>query len=424
MEISTDKPLISMILFVLKLCACIVLCLGQNQHVEVPQYQKDVNRIRESTTNFSIELLYAAKQQGEQNFVLSPVAAWTMLAVTAEGATGKTRQELLVALRFHPKQASKVVRFYYQEITRQLIVDKTTAEYKNFSGIFIHRVNWLGIEDKFRQIAEEYYNTEAVNLNFENKATAATVNRVVSLTTEDRIPTIIDESHLNNTELIITSAVYFQGKWTAPFNDSTVKRDFFNNVGEKIGEVNMMYSRYTYPYANISGLQASVIELPYGVDNHMSMILMLPNPGITLQNIIVNFLQINFNTVFQELRVSKERAVEIECYIPRFRIVSNFELNEILKHSMGIHELFDRKKAFLRGLSQWPIRGVKVIHKSEIDVTEEVAAPISSGSKTSEFTNDNTIFTFEANRPFIYFVVEKHTNTIVLEGVYQRPILY
>ncbi|XP_047994676.1 serine protease inhibitor 77Ba-like [Leguminivora glycinivorella] len=421
MEISTDKPLISMILFVLKLCACIVLCLGLTQGViKVPQY-----RIRESTTNFSIELLYAAKQQGEQNFVLSPVAAWTMLAVTAEGALGKTRQELLVALRFLPKQAIELVRFYYQEITRQLIVDKTTAEYKNFSGIFIHRGDWFGIEDSFRQIAEEYYNTEAVDLNFENKATAATVNRAVSLTTEDRIPTIIDESHFNNTELIITSAVYFQGKWTAPFNDSTVKRDFFNNVGEKIGEVNMMYSRYTYPYANISGLQASVIELPYGVDNHMSMILMLPNPGITLQNIIVNFLQINFNTVFQELRVSKERAVEIECYIPRFRIVSNFELNEILKHSMGIHDLFVPEKAYMGVLSyRWPIRGVKVIHKSEIDVTEEVAAPISSGSKTSEFTNDNTIFTFEANRPFIYFVVEKHTNTIVLEGVYQYPILY
>ncbi|XP_048002757.1 serine protease inhibitor 77Ba-like [Leguminivora glycinivorella] len=424
MEISTDKPLISMILFVLKLCACIVLCLGQNQGVEVPQYQKDVNKIRESTTNFSIELLYAAKQQGEQNFVLSPVAAWTMLAVTAEGALGYSRQELLVALRFLPKQAIEVVRFYHQEITRQLIVDKTTAEYKNFSGIFIHRGDWFGIKDSFRQIAEEYYNTEAVDLNFENKATAATINRAVSLTTEDRIPTIIDESHLNNTELIITSAVYFQGKWTAPFNDSTVKRDFFNSVGEKIGEVNMMYSRYTYPYANISGLQASVIELPYGVDNHMSMILMLPNPGITLQNMIVN-LQIHFNTVFQELRVSKERAVEIECYIPRFRIVSNFELNEILKHSMGIHDLFNPEKGYLFGLtSRWPIRGIKVIHKSEIDVTAEVSAPFSSGSNTSEFTNDNTVFTFEANRPFIYFIVEKHSNTIVLEGVYQRPVLY
>ncbi|XP_047994674.1 serine protease inhibitor 77Ba-like [Leguminivora glycinivorella] len=422
MEISTDKPLISMILFVLRLCACIVLSLGQNQGVEFPQF--DINFIRESMTNFSIELLYAAKQQGEQNFVLSPVAAWTMLAVTAEGALGKTRQELLVALRFRPNQASKVVRFFYQEITRQLIVDRTTAEYKKFNGIFLYKDHLFGIDDSFRQIAEEIYNTEAVNLNFENKAAAATVNRAVSLTTEDRIPTIIDESHFNNTELIITSAVYFQGKWTAPFNDSTVKRDFFNRVGEKIGEVNMMYSRYTYPYANISGLQASVIELPYGVDNHMSMILMLPNPGITLQKMIANFLQINFNTVFQELKVSKERAVKIECYIPRFRIVSNFGLNDILKRDMEIHELFDRKKAFLGGLSRWPISGVKVIHKSEIDVTEEVAAPISSGSKTSEFTNDNTIFTFEANRPFIYFVVEKHTNTIVLEGVYQRPILY
>ncbi|XP_061721264.1 serine protease inhibitor 77Ba-like [Cydia pomonella] len=413
-----------MILFVLELCACFVLCLGQNHGVKEPVYRMNLAKFSESTGNFTIELLYhVAKRQPDQNFVVSPFAAWTMLAVTYEGAVGNTNEELLSALRFPRKSPRTTVRYYYQEIAQWLVVNRTTAQFTKFSGIFMDRV-WTGMHIDFRQIAEEIYNTEAVDLPFKNKAAAATINRAVSLTTEDRIPTLIDESHLNNTQLIIASAVYFNGQWTAPFNVITVKRDFYNSIGEKIGEVNMMYNRYTYPFANISELQASVIELPYGVENHMSMILILPNPGMTLKDMFLNFLKANLKTVFQELKVSqKDRGdVEIDCFIPRFKIVSNIELNEILKNGMRIHDLFDPKNVFLPRMSRWPIRGTRVIHKTEIDVTEESSTP--SGNIAPEFANDSKVLIFEANRPFSYFIVEKHTDTVILAGVYRKPILY
>ncbi|XP_063627656.1 serine protease inhibitor 77Ba-like [Cydia splendana] len=416
-----------MFIVILELCACFVLCLGQNK-VKDPQYKMNLTKFSDSTGNFSIELLYhVAEQQEDQNFVLSPFAAWTMLAVTSEGALGKTRQELLSALRFDRNSPRTTVRYYYQEIARWLVVNRTTAQFTKFNGIFMDRDEWQGIEDSFRQIAEKIYNTDAVNLNFKNNAAASTINRAVSLTTEDRIPTLIDESHLNNTHLLITSAVYFKGQWTSPFNDATVKRDFFNSIGEKIGEVNMMYNRHTYPFANISELQASVIELPYGVENHMSMILMLPNPDITLEDMFLNFLKANLKTVFQELRVSQEERgdVEIDCFIPRYKIVSNFELNEILKYGMGIYDLFDPKKVVLGRLARRPIRDTKVVHKTEIDVTEESTTGTTSSVNTApEFANDSKVTTLEANRPFSFFIMEKHTNTIVLEGVYRKPILY
>ncbi|XP_063367143.1 serine protease inhibitor 77Ba-like [Cydia amplana] len=416
-----------MFIIILELCVCFVLCLGQNHGDTEPQYQMNLTKFSVSTGNFSIELLYHVSKnlkQEEHSFVVSPFAAWTLLAVTSEGALGKTRKEVLRAMRFDPNSPRTTVRYYYQEIARWLVVNRTTAQFTKFSGIFMDRDEWQGIEDSFRQIAEKIYNTDAVNLNFKNNAAASTINRAVSLTTEDRIPTLIDEIHLNNTHLLITSAVYFKGHWTLPFN-ATFKRDFYDSIGEKIGEVNMMYNRHTYPFANISELQASVIELPYGVENHMSMIIMLPNPGISPEDMFLNFLKANLNTVIQELRVSQERGdIEIDCLIPRFKIVSNFELNEVLRYGTGIYDLFDPKKVALGRLARRPIRDTKVVHKTEIDVTEESTTGTTSSVNTApEFANDSKI-TLEANRPFSFFIMEKHTNTVVLEGVYRKPILY
>ncbi|XP_063634567.1 serine protease inhibitor 77Ba-like [Cydia splendana] len=419
--------IVIMFIYVLELCACFVLCFGQNHGVKghnEPEYPTNLhNGLSEATGNFSVELLYhAAKRQGKQNLILSPITAWTVLAVTSEGALGSTRTQLVSALRI--KRNRTVTRHDFQEIARWLVVNTTTVHLAKFNGIFVDKSKSL--EDDFRQSSKAFYDTQTVDLDFRNSAaTAATINGAVSSATKGRIPKLVDESNLSDAQMIITSAVYFKGQWTAPFNvSSTTKQNFYNSNGTKIGEVNMMYNRYTYPFANIKEIQARVIELPYGVENRLSMLLMLPNPGITLEDMFLNFKKVPLDTVFQEMKLSQEEYSddEIDCFIPRFKIDSSLELNEILKEGMGIYDLFDPVKANLGRLARVPMYVSRVVHKAEIEVTEE--GTTASGATAAEFANRIGVIRFEANRPFSYLIVEKVTNTIVFGGVYQQPILY
>ena len=225
--------------------------------------------------------------------------------------------------------------------------------------------------------------------------------------------------------MVLTSGLYFRGQWTLPFNaSSTMRMPFFNSKSEKIGEVNMMYNRNTYPFANIQELKARVIEIPYGVENRLSMLIMLPHPGVSVEDMFFNFYRVTLDRIFEELKIAKEEYGddEVDCFIPRFKIESNLDLTEILKNQFNIVDLFDENRARLPFMARTPLYVSKIIHKAEIEVTEE--GTTASGVTLAEFSNRIGTIRFEANRPFTYVIVEKTTNTIVFGGFYQQPSLY
>lgn len=65
-----------------------------------------------------------------------------------------------------------------------------------------------------------------------------------------------------------------------PFNKSyTDKRPFHGEDGKVIREVDMMYKIANFNYASMPELQGHVLELPYGKENRLSMLLILPKQG-------------------------------------------------------------------------------------------------------------------------------------------------
>lgn len=65
-----------------------------------------------------------------------------------------------------------------------------------------------------------------------------------------------------------------------PFDQSNTKEEaFFDENGNKLGDVNMMYQKGTFGYAAHAELMAHVLELPYGNENRLSMYILLPRKG-------------------------------------------------------------------------------------------------------------------------------------------------
>lgn len=127
---------------------------------------------------------------------------------------------------------------------------------------------------------------------------------------------------------MLLSGIYFQGKWQKVFNQSfTQQEDFFDIAGKKIGRVDMMFQRGSFPYAAVAVLEAHLLELPYGNDDRMSMILVLPRKGATIATILNNLHSNGMEVVMEELekaRVEYEDD-EVEVHVPKF--TTNTETN-------------------------------------------------------------------------------------------------
>ncbi|XP_026316038.1 serine protease inhibitor 77Ba-like [Hyposmocoma kahamanoa] len=380
--------------------------------------------LTERIGNFSIELLYhTSRLQQNTNLILSPITVWTVLAVISEGASGETANEIYNVIRISSRHKNST-RHAFKEIYPWLQVNTNTVQLSKVNAIFMDQ-NRLLLRD-FQDTADEVYKTKILALDFSDTQKAADlINQGVSQFTRGQITHLVDGNQLDVTSLFVVSSLYFKGQWTVPFNTtSTARMPFLDSNGQKVGEVNMMYNRYNYPFANMKELQAKVIEIPYGVENRLSMLIMLPNPGVSLENMFFNFGKVPLDIVFKELRISKVdySEAEVDLFLPRFKIESNIDLTDILKQSMGIHDLFDEKQARLPHMAKTPMFVKKIIHKAKIEVTEE--GTIGSAVTAAEFSNRIGIVQFMANRPFCYMIIEKLTNSIVFGGLYEHPTLY
>lgn len=88
---------------------------------------------------------------------------------------------------------------------------------------------------------------------------------------------------------------------------------------------------------------------------------------------------------------------------------------------MGITDVFDPTRANLSKINtNYYISSV--LHKTKIRVDEKGTE--AAAVTTSIFANKATPPKFQANRPFLYFIVDKPTRLILFAGVYKNPKQY
>ncbi|XP_041972573.1 serine protease inhibitor 77Ba-like [Aricia agestis] len=402
-------------------------CGGQVQTSKNVQPTRNLPRpirLSERIGNFSLELLYHTTyaQEKRTNLIISPITVWSILAVTTDGASGNTLLELERAARLPSKKNRDVVRNEYKQLHQYLIVNTTTVELQNFNAMFVDPTSYP--RQDFVDVAREY-ETRMIVANFSNsELTSNLINTVISNVTRGHIPQLLSADDIRGASLLLTSAVYFKGQWTIPFNaSSTYKDTFFDSNGKILGEVNMMYSRYTYPFAYIKELQARILEIPYGSQDRLSMLIMLPDSGVSLENMFRNFINVSLDEVFAGLKLAQEEYSEdeVDCFLPRFKIDTSLSLTDALQ-KMGIRDLFQENIARLEGMANKPLYVSKFVHKAEIEVTEE--GTVAAAASAAEFSNRIGVIRFEANRPFCFLIIEKISNTITFGGFYHTPSLY
>jgi serpin B len=256
----------------------------------------------------------------------------------------------------------------------------------------------------FKSTIETYYDGRVEALNFKDPSAKDVINGWVENKTNDRIKNLVDEIEPDEVMLLV-NAIYFKGDWTYKFS-KTYDAPFYRADGSSVNST-MMY-RDEADIVYLSNDLVELIDLPYGNEQFRFTVL-LPEYHDTLDDLAAS---LDAATFADWLAVAHETTAELE--LPKFKMEWKKDLKQTLEEmgmiTSGFPHLLDEADELAIS---------RVIHQTFLDVNEkgtEAAAATAVGIYTTSLPSRITV-----NRPFIFMIREKHSNTVLFIGCLKNP---
>ena len=217
-----------------------------------------------------------------------------------------------------------------------------------------------------------------------------------------------------DTTLLMMNALAFRGYWRHPFAvGRTEKTRFYHStkhyVDMMVPDCGAQYLRYAYVWS----VHSQVVELPFYKSNVVMYIVLPYNKNLRLAYVERNFL---WNPDVMRLR---RRKVFVK--LPKFTIRKQFALKRVLQ-ALGVKDTFNRRRANFRRMSKSTGLFMQEFHhqgyiKVDEQGTEETVASATAKCLVKDsMPRRGTDILFVANRPFLFFLWERRTKTLLLSG--------
>ncbi len=371
------------------------------------------DRLVEASSKFGFKLFdRIAKQDPNKNIFISPSSVAIALSMTYNGANGETQEAIAKALEL---QGLKIgdVNIFNQTIQKLLANGDTNVELNIANSLWARKD--IALEPTFLNKVKEFYQAEIANLNFNDPNSVNTINDWVKQNTKNKIDKIVDRIEPDSL-LFLINAVYFKGKWKAPFKKSLTKpQPFILADGTAIQHPAMSRSG-EYRYYDAPTFQA--ISLPYG-SGRFSMEVFLPKPKSSLTEFQKQLTAKNWQDWSTKF-TRKEGLIQL----PRFKMEYEISLKDALQN-MGMAIAFNQEKADFRNLSKTEAFIGDVKHKTFVEVNEEgtEAAAVTSVEvrTTSGRSSEELPFRMVVDRPFFFTISDRQTGTIIFMGAIKNP---
>ena len=349
----------------------------------------------------------------DSNLFLAPLSASMALGMTLNGAAGTTFDEMLSTLGFGSMSLDQINEGYRDLIDLLLGLDSSV---EMGIGNSIWYREGFPVRTDFVQRTESYFDAEIRALDFADPSAANIINSWVRGETMGKIEEIVDAPIQRGTVMFLINAIYFKGSWTHRFPKDKTKAATFTGEDGAAAQVSLMELADTLLYAETQTYQA--VDLPYG-GKAFSMTLLLPRSNVPMQEMVASLNPAAWSQIVESL-TPKEGTV----YLPRFRMEWERELNDDLK-AMGMQVPFIGGQADFSGLSDEAIQQglyiTKVKQKTFVDVNEEGTEAAGVTSVEIGRTSIPDHFFFRADRPFIFVIRERFSETIIFAGVLVEP---
>ncbi len=365
----------------------------------------------ESDNQFAFELFRVATARlgANENALLSPLSVGMALAMTKNGAVGETRAAIEKALMFDGF-TSEDINAYYQKLAADLpaLDPRTTLDIAN--SIWYRR--GFDVLPDFLEVNRTFYKADVSALDFADSGAPNVINDWVSKKTKKKIPTIIDGNIPSEMMMYLINAVYFKGTWEQRFDKSATKKGTFTRQGGAPLQTDFMHTKHPFNVAATDDVEA--IELPYG-DKKFSLVVLKPRGDLDLAQLSGRLADPSFWATL----VSSFHPRETQLALPKFKFSYENKLNDELT-DMGMGIAFTPQADF-SGISPSPLAISEVKHKSFIEVNEEGTEAAAVTSVGMILTSLPQVYTFNADRPFLFAIREMNTGLILFIGQVNDP---
>ena len=361
-----------------------------------------------------------------ENLVCSPLSLQYALAMTANGASGQTRQEIIDFLGYGEEDID-ALNEYSKTLLEQLPAVDLDVTLKVTDALLVN--DKFPLLPSFKETVENNYYAAVDNMDFSDpEQVAARINEWASRNTDGFIDNILSASEISEDAVAyIMNALYFKAKWAGseydPMfeSDATKPEDFHLSDGSTI-KVDMMRNMRWHQYAELDGYK--VLAIPYAGYKYY-MYILLPD-----ENDINGLIKKLKTTSWSDILSKMKSDAEVYIRIPKFEIENKYNLNDALQ-ALGVTRPFQSGMAefdmmFQPKQPKYYYWIEKVIQKARIKVsekgTEAGAVTIVEMDGVAEAPGDEPkkVF-FYADRPFVFVIGEKTSGTILFEGVCTRP---
>ncbi|XP_043593784.1 antichymotrypsin-2-like isoform X4 [Bombus pyrosoma] len=360
--------------------------------------EKNVDALRsvvEGANQFSSSFFQTMVQRKLGNLITSPLSASIVLAMTAFGTRGNTEAQFRNVLHL-PTSESLATSGY------QLLIDNLNNVRDNklvvANKIFVAAD--LNLKPSYKNLTEVYFRSSPQLVNFAQSQEAANIiNSWVEQNTNNLIKELITAEMLDGmTRLVLVNAIYFKGQWKDKFDPELTSDMPFHTSKLEVKSVPTLYRRGKYTLGRLSDLNARFIVIPYKGDE-LSMIIILPNEIDDLSDVEKKLQNISLTNI-----QSQGYEVEAALWLPKFKMESMLELNDVLKE-MGLTDAFTTAD-FSEIADGENLYISDVIQKAYIEVNEEGSEAVAVTRRVVTKRKGITVENFRINQPFFYYIIK------------------
>lgn len=365
---------------------------------------------------FALDLYKRISTNENGNICISPFSITTALAMTYAGADHHTAAEMAKTLHFDSNTAT-----FHTAFGKYIMTLENNAE-GNINWSVANRL-WVDkrydLLHSYIDLMQTVYNSPLQPLNFiqQPERSRETINTWVAENTDMRIKDLLPTGAITTeTKLVLTNAVFFKANWLNKFQKDKTKPDTFFRSDDSQVIAQFMNRRGALHYMQNNICQA--VRIPYDGEKH-SMILVLP-----LQNMPIGVVEQTLDILsFNDLYTNN--PLDVILSLPKFKVTLGLNLAEYLK-SMGMTSAFGDEADFSKMSRAKDLQISEVIHKAFIETDEEgteaaaATAVIMKTGRTSVSGKKDPIV-FKANRPFMFFVLDDETRSILFMGRIENP---
>jgi serine protease inhibitor len=375
-------------------------------------------KLSASSSRFAINLFQQlSKETAPKNQFFSPYSIHQALAMTMNGNEGEVLREFKQVLQLEGmslEEANKAVR----DLTTFLLELDAKVKLNIANGIWYKKE--YQVRPPFKAAAQNYFRAEVAGLDMLNPNSVNVINNWIAQQTNNLIKDMLDRIP-PNAVMYLVNAIYFKGDWTYNFPQSNTKKERFILRDKREVMVDMM------DMGNASDLKVAFqngttyLEIPYSSEQYNMGVLFNQagdlsqlSPLLTVENL-------------QDWRsTAQKRGVILK--MPKFKFSYKMDNMKDDLIAMGLVKPFAYHPDNFTALFFNPTDDLKisrVIHQAFIEVdekgTEAAAATIVEVTERLSSAPSGPL-RITLDRPFIFFIQEKHSGAILFMGKLENPL--